>query len=67
MNNDDATDQSQYLKYAQAAVLLSVKVPTLYSWVSRGLIPHVRLSPRVVRFRRDDLERWLEQRRFLAK
>lgn len=53
---------STYLKYSDASVLLDVKVGTLYAWVSRGLIPFVRLSPRVVRFRREDLDQWLKER-----
>lgn len=40
------------------------KVPrgTLYYWVARGKIPHVRLGPRSVRFRRHELRHWLESR-----
>ena len=51
-----------FLKYADASQLLDVKIGTLYAWVSRGVIPFVRLSPRVVRFRREDLDRWLGER-----
>jgi excisionase family DNA binding protein len=51
-----------FLKYSEASSLLGVKKGTLYSWVSRGLIPFVRLSPRVIRFRRTDLEAWLGER-----
>jgi excisionase family DNA binding protein len=52
------------LTYAEASAFLNVKVNTLYAWVSRGVIPYVRVGPRVVRFRRDDLDSWLERRRF---
>lgn len=48
------------LTYAQVAAELHVKKGTLFYWVSQGLIPHIRLAPRTVRFRREDLRRWLE-------
>ena len=51
-----------FLSYAEASSLLAVKTGTLYSWVSRRMIPFVRLSPRVVRFRRTDLEEWLSSK-----
>lgn len=54
-----APDDADYLTYEQTSALLSVKKNTLYAWVSRKVIPFVRLSPRVVRFRRTDLEQWL--------
>ena len=50
------------LNYAETAQLLGVKVNTLYAWVSRRVIPFVRLSPRVVRFRREEIEAWMVER-----
>lgn len=43
------------------ASLLSVRPSTVYQyqWVSSGEIPHYRLK-RIVRFRRKDLEAWVE-------
>ena len=35
---------------------------TVRAWVSRSQIPHIRLSPRCVRFRRSDLKEWLASR-----
>lgn len=51
-----------YLTYAEASELIGVKIGTLYAWVSRRMIPFVRLSPRVVRFRRADIDAWLQER-----
>ena len=53
---------TQLLTYAQASRLLNVKVNTLYAWVARKVIPFVRLSRRVVRFRRDEIESWMAER-----
>jgi excisionase family DNA binding protein len=50
------------LNYAETSQLLGVKVNTLYAWVSRRVIPFVRLSPRVVRFRREEIEAWMDER-----
>ena len=49
-----------YLNYEEAADYLNVAVGTLYAWVSQKRIPHVRLSGRLVRFRRAEFETWLE-------
>ena len=51
------------LTYAQAADLLAVPVGTLYAWVHLRRIPHIRISKRLVRFQRAELERWIEARR----
>ena len=50
----------QYMTYKSLAEFLNVPVDTLYCWVSRREIPHTRVGARVVRFRRDEIERWLE-------
>lgn len=52
----------EMLSYRDAARMLGVPVNTVYSWAARRQIPHVRLSARVVRFRRAELERWIEAR-----
>jgi excisionase family DNA binding protein len=33
---------------------------TLYHWISEGKIPFVRFSSRCVRFRRSDIDTWIE-------
>ena len=48
--------------YKVAAAILSVPVGTLYSWVHQRRIPYVRLGPRLVRFSKRDLARWLATR-----
>ena len=51
------------LTYPEAADFLRMKLPTLYSKVSRREIPHVRLSGRDVRFDVAELTAWLDARR----
>ena len=53
----------QLLTTEQAAELLGLEPATLATWRWRGFgPPHVRLSARAVRYRRDDLASWLDSR-----
>ena len=38
---------------------LGIKMSTLYSWTSRGLIPYVKVNG-LLRFREDMIEAWLK-------
>lgn len=46
------------LTIKELAEELKVTPSTLYAWVAQGKIPCVKLH-RLVRFRREDIERWL--------
>jgi excisionase family DNA binding protein len=48
------------LTYAEASKLLGIKLATLYSLVARRRIPHIKLGPRLVRFPKEELLKWLE-------
>lgn len=63
-NDPDTPEQSDepLLTYAQVQAEFSVPRGTLHFWVHNRCIPHVRLGPRTVRFRREDLRRWLDAR-----
>ncbi len=51
------------MTYDDLVTWWNVPIGTVYSWVARGEIPHVRLADRSVRFEREVLEAWLEERR----
>lgn len=54
-------NSSSLLNANAAAAMLNISTGTLYHWLSeRRGIPVVRLSGRCVRFRRSDLEAWIE-------
>ena len=53
---------SKHLDYSEAAKLIGVPVGTLYSWVSRKEIPHRRFGPRLVRFKKQELPKWIDER-----
>ena len=42
---------------------LDVSVETVLRWARRGELPAVYLSSRAIRFREEELERWLEEGR----
>ena len=49
------------LRVNEAADLLGIEVGTLYHWVSESRVPHIKLSLRCLRFRRDDLVQWVAE------
>lgn len=55
------------LDYEQASRLLNLPVGTLYALVADQRIPHIRLGPRTVRFRRSELEEYLRERAVPAR
>lgn len=57
---------SRRLGYELAAAMLAVPDGTLRSMVSRRLVPHIRISPRVVVFDEAELEQWIESKRQTA-
>ena len=40
-----------------------VALGTVYWWTATGQVPHVRLGPRCVRFRPEEIDLWLESKR----
>lgn len=53
-------ESRELLSYAEVEAQFGIPIATLYSAVSRRKIPHVRLGPRWVRFRRSELEAWID-------
>ncbi|MEW6374550.1 MAG: helix-turn-helix domain-containing protein [Thermodesulfobacteriota bacterium] len=53
------TGAEKFLTVPEVASILSVRPSTVYQWASSGEIPHYRLG-RIMRFKRKDLEVWVE-------
>ena len=51
----------KYLKAKELAATLSVKVSTIYDWHQRGVIRGIKIG-KVVRFKKKDIVRFLEDR-----
>lgn len=47
----------------EVAELLGVSTETIVRWTRKGELPAIRLPGGALRYREDDLERWLEERR----
>lgn len=43
----------------EAAAVAKVHVKTLYRWIDQGLLPATRINARVIRIKREDLDRLL--------
>ena len=61
---EDKTDDrnDELLDYGQVAERFNLNRNTLQFWVHRGTVPHVRLGPRLVRFRASEFEEFLRRR-----
>jgi len=60
-DHTQVTSEEELLDYGRAAALLTVQPAALRRWVFQRRIPHLRLGPRTVRFRRNELLRWLAE------
>jgi len=54
---------SDLLTDLQAAALLSIEPRTLRLWRNTRGLPHIRITSKVIRYRRKDVDAWLERRR----
>jgi predicted DNA-binding transcriptional regulator AlpA len=55
--------QADILTDAQCAQLLAVKSRTLRLWRRTRGLPHLRITNREIRYRRSDIDQWLNHRR----
>ena len=54
-------NREQLLSINQLADHLTVSPKTIYGWIYKGLIPFVRIGPRVIRFDRRKIDEWILQ------
>jgi excisionase family DNA binding protein len=54
--------KNQLLKAEDIADMLRLKVQTIYSMARRGELEKIKLSRRCVRFRADDVQRFIERK-----
>ena len=48
-----------FLSINDLSKYIGIKPKTLYSWVSKGVLPHYRIEG-LIRFKRKDIDKWLE-------
>jgi excisionase family DNA binding protein len=51
--------KKEFLSIKDLSEYLGIKPKTLYSWVSKGVLPHYRMQG-VIRFKRKDIDKWIE-------
>jgi excisionase family DNA binding protein len=56
-----ANQAGDLLTDSQAAALLSVETRTLRLWRHTRGLPHIRLTSKVIRYRRADVDAWLDR------
>jgi excisionase family DNA binding protein len=50
---------------AQVAAFLAVKPRTVRLWRMTRSLPHIRITQKVIRFRKADIDAWLERQRMV--
>jgi excisionase family DNA binding protein len=65
-NLEKLLNSGNLIKPCELAKGLKVAPGTIYAWVERGLIPHIRLE-KCVRFDPADIREWLEKKRQVAR
>ena len=63
MVNPNTDSDGALLNEVGAATLLGITPRTLRLWRHTRGVPHLRLTPRVIRFRKSDLDGWLAKHR----
>ena len=66
-NEGTQTQRDDIIGYDDAARETGLAKPTLYAKVSQHAIPHIRLGPRLVRFSRCELRKWIDEHRIAAE
>ena len=63
---DESQKYTRLLTVEDIAVMLSLKVQTVYTMARRGELEKVKLSRKCLRFRADDVERFIERKAGLS-
>ena len=63
---DKTTDETRLLTVTEAAEFLRIHPITLYSWVSQGRIPSIKMGRKRL-FDRKELEKWLQNKKVPEK
>jgi excisionase family DNA binding protein len=63
---NEQQQKTRLLKAEDIAVMLGLKVQTVYTMARRGELEKVKLSRKCLRFRADDVERFIERKAGLS-
>jgi excisionase family DNA binding protein len=62
MAEEKPSVQGELLNAKKVAALLGIRPWTVYQLVKRGALPAIRIGTRIVRFRRESIEKWMVDR-----
>jgi excisionase family DNA binding protein len=51
----------KYLTINELSIYLKVSKPTVYVWIAKNLIPYIRINKRVIRFDKENVDKWAEE------
>ena len=60
--NGNVPEPARLITLEQAAVRLGLSAQTVWRWVARGRLPAVRLGPRCLRVRQEDIDEFVRRR-----
>ncbi len=53
----------QYLSVKDISVLYGVSEKTVRGWIYKGILTPERVGPRLIRFKKSDIEQWVSQKK----
>lgn len=56
-------NEKKVLSYKDVSEMTGLNINTLYSYVRKQMIPHKRFSTRMVRFEKNEIETWWNEKR----
>ena len=62
MKQENRMEDTRLLNVNDVADMLGASVKMVCGWVYEGIIPHVKPTARCLRFRRSDIDTWLDNR-----
>jgi excisionase family DNA binding protein len=66
-NSTASVADAELLTDRQAAEILAVEPRTLRLWRHTRGLPHIRITSKVIRYRRSDLDGWLNRHRVATR
>ena len=63
----DYTAESEFLDAAESARRINCSRRTLGFWTAKGWLPHIRVGKRFLRYRRTDLDAFMQKHQLNAK
>jgi excisionase family DNA binding protein len=67
LNKGDKRYEKEILNLQEASAYLNISGSTIYKRTSQGNIPHYKPNGKLILFKKEDLDEWIEARRISSK